>query len=107
MQAVGYRVFVKSVARVMNVRGLVRDLKDGSVEVFTEAEENVLEKFLKAIDVKCRPGDILSLNVDRVEVKREGETGHTNPWRRYNLSEIDYGEGMFESLSGQNYTSQN
>jgi len=70
MQAIGYRVFVKSVARVMNVRGLVRNLEDGSVEVFAEAEEDVLEKFLKAIDVKGRPEDILSLNVDRVEVRR-------------------------------------
>gem|GEM_PF-518074 len=92
VQAVGYRVFVKSIARIMNVRGLARNLEDGSVEIFAEAEENTLEKFLKAIDVKGRPGDILSLNVDRVEVKKEGETGYTGPWREYNLFEIDYGE---------------
>ncbi|MCL7402189.1 MAG: acylphosphatase [Thaumarchaeota archaeon] len=92
VQAVGYRVFVKNVARLMNVRGLVRNLEDGSVEVFAEAEEDTLEKFLKAIDVKGRPGDMLSLNVERIEVRREGEPGYTGPWRTYSLFEVDYGE---------------
>jgi acylphosphatase len=92
VQAVGYRVFVKNVARLMNVRGLVRNLEDGSVEVFAEAEEDTLEKFLKAIDIKGRPGDMLSLNVERIEVRREGEPGYTGPWRTYSLFEVDYGE---------------
>jgi acylphosphatase len=92
IQGVGYRVFVKNVARLMNVRGLVRNLEDGSVEVFAEAEEDTLEKFLKAIDIKGRPGDMLSLNVERIEVRREGEPGYTGPWRTYSLFEIDYGE---------------
>jgi len=92
IQSAGYRVLVKNVARLMSVRGLVRNLEDGSVEVFAEAEEDALEKFLKAIDVKGRPGDMLSLDVDRIEVRREGEPGYTGPWRSYSLFEIDYGE---------------
>jgi acylphosphatase len=92
VQAVGYRVFVKSVARLMSIRGLVRNLEDGSIEVFAEAEEVLLEKFLEAIDVKDRPGDMLSLNVERIEVRREGEPGYTGPWREYSLFETDYGE---------------
>jgi predicted nucleic acid-binding Zn-ribbon protein len=47
---------------------------------------------LKAIDIKGRPGDMLSLNVERIEVRREGEPGYTGPWRTYSLFEIDYGE---------------
>jgi len=46
---------------------------------------------LKTIDVKGRPGDILSLNVNRIKVGREGETGCIGPWRRCSLFEIDYG----------------
>ena len=91
VQAVGYRVLVKNVARMLNVKGLIRNLGDASVEVFAEAEEDALEKFLEAINVKGRPGDILSLNVDRIEVRREGEPGYTGPWRGYTLFEIDYG----------------
>jgi acylphosphatase len=93
VQAVGYRVYVKNVAVMMGVRGLVRNLGDGSVEIFAEAEKkDVLEKFIKAVDVKGRPGDVLSLNVERVEVRWEGEPGYTGPWRRYTQFEIDYGE---------------
>jgi acylphosphatase len=98
IQGVGYRVLVKNVARLMNVRGLVRNLEDGSVEVFAEAEEDALEKFLKAIDVKGRPGDMLSLNVERIEVRREGEPGYTGPWRTYSLFEVDYGEEVVRPI---------
>jgi acylphosphatase len=92
VQAVGYRVYVKNVAALMGVRGLVRNLGNGSVEIFAEAEKDVLERFIKAIDVKGRPGDILSLNVERLEVRLEGEPGYAGPWRKYTQFEIDYGE---------------
>jgi acylphosphatase len=92
VQAVGYRVYVKNVAALMGVRGLVRNRGDGSVEIFAEAERDVLERFMKAIDVKGRPGDILSLNVERLEVRLEGEPGYAGPWRKYTQFEIDYGE---------------
>jgi acylphosphatase len=92
VQAVGYRVYVKNVAALMGVRGLVRNLGNGSVEIFAEAEKEVLERFIKAIDVKGRPGDILSLNVERLEVRLEGEPGYAGPWRKYTQFEIDYGE---------------
>jgi acylphosphatase/predicted nucleic acid-binding Zn-ribbon protein len=92
VQAVGYRVYVKNVAALMGVRGLVRNRGDGSVEIFAEAERDVLERFIKAIDVKGRPGDILSLNVERLEVRLEGEPGYAGPWRKYTQFEIDYGE---------------
>jgi len=92
VQAVGYRALVKMIARRMGVKGLIRNLEDGSVEVFAEAEEKVLDEFLKAIDVKGRPEDLLSLHVDRIEVYREGEPGYRGPWRSYGVFEIDYGE---------------
>jgi acylphosphatase len=92
VQAVGYRVYVKNVAALMGVRGLVRNRGDGSVEIFAEAEKGVLDRFMKAIDVKGRHGDILSLNVERLEVRLEGEPGYAGPWRKYTQFEIDYGE---------------
>jgi len=92
VQAVGYRALVKMIARRMGVKGLIRNLGDGSVEVFAEAEEKVLDEFLKAIDIKGRPEDLLSLHVDRIEVYREGEPGYRGPWRSYGVFEIDYGE---------------
>jgi hypothetical protein len=53
---------------------------------------DVLDRFIKAIDVKGRQGDILSLNVERLEVRLEGEPGYAGPWRKYTQFEIDYGE---------------
>jgi len=92
VQAVGYRALVKMIARRMGVKGLIRNLEDGSVEVFAEAEEKVLDEFLKSIDIKGRPEDLLSLHVDRIEVYKEGEPGYRGPWRSYGVFEIDYGE---------------
>ena len=57
VQAVGYRALVKMIARRMGVKGLIRKLEDGSVEVFAEAEEKVLDEFLTAIDIKGKPED--------------------------------------------------
>lgn len=92
VQAVGYRALVKFIARSLGVRGLVRNLDDGSVEVFAEAPEDIMDRFVKMIDVKGRAEDVLSLHVERVEVSREGETGYSGPWRSYGAFEIDYGE---------------
>jgi acylphosphatase len=92
VQAVGYRVLVKNIAMLMGVKGLVRNLEDGSVEIYAEAEKDVLERFIKALEVKGRPGDMLSLNVERVEVRWEGTPGYTGPWKQYKQFEIDYGE---------------
>jgi acylphosphatase len=92
VQAVGYRVLVKNIAMLMGVKGLVRNLEDGSVEIYAEAEKDILERFIKALEVKGRPGDILSLNVERVEVRWEGTPGYTGPWKQYKQFEIDYGE---------------
>jgi len=98
VQAVGYRTYVKNVAALMGVKGLARNLSNGSVEIFAEAGEDILKKFIKAIDVKGRPGDILSLNVERMEVWWEGEPNYTGPWRQYTHFEIDYGEEVTKPI---------
>ncbi|MEM4298134.1 MAG: acylphosphatase [Nitrososphaerota archaeon] len=92
VQSVGYRALVKNIARLLGVQGLVRNLGDGSVELFVEAPEDVLRRFVKAIDIKGEPGDLLALHVERVEVFREGEPGYAGPWRAYRGFEIDYGD---------------
>lgn len=98
IQGVGYRVLVKNIARILNVKGLVRNLEDGSVEIFAEAEEDTLNKFLKLINVKGKPEDVLSLNVDKIDVVREGEHGYRGPWKKYNQFEIDYGEEILRPI---------
>ncbi len=98
VQAVGYRAYVMNVAALMGVKGLARNLGNGSVEIFAEAGEEILKKFIKAIDVKGKPGDILSLNVERMEVWWEGDPNYTGPWRQYTHFEIDYGEEVTKPI---------
>ncbi|MEM4316278.1 MAG: acylphosphatase [Nitrososphaerota archaeon] len=92
IQAVGYRALTKYVARMLGVKSLIRNLEDGSVEIFADAPEEMLERFLKAVDVKGKPDDILSPNVEKMEIYREGEPGYADPWRSYGAFEIDYGD---------------
>jgi len=53
VQGVGYRAYVKMVARNLGLRGKVKNLDDGSVEIVVDAPtKDILDKFVKAIDVK-------------------------------------------------------
>lgn len=50
VQGVGYRLFVVRVARAMGIRGFVRNLPDGMVEVVVESpSESELERLLVAL----------------------------------------------------------
>jgi acylphosphatase len=50
VQGVGFRKFVKKKADEMGVKGFVRNLPDGTVEVLAEADEETLKKFFKTIE---------------------------------------------------------
>lgn len=52
IQKVGYRARIVDMARVLGLKGTVQNLEDGRVKVIAEGEENDLERFLKAIDIK-------------------------------------------------------
>ena len=92
VQGVGYRAMVKHLATQNNVRGLIRNLDTGGVELFFDGEKSGVERLLKAIDVKGNPKDPFSLNVARMGRRWEGEDGYTPAWREYKRFEIDYGE---------------
>ncbi|MBU0586000.1 acylphosphatase [Candidatus Micrarchaeota archaeon] len=70
VQGVNFRAFVRSVATQMGVRGVVRNLEDGNVEVECECEnKEKLEEFINGISK--RDGFI---KVDDVEILEEKET---------------------------------
>ncbi len=50
VQGVGFRYFVRNIAKKMGVKGYVRNLPDGTVEVVAEGDEQTLRNFLKAIE---------------------------------------------------------
>ncbi len=53
VQGVGYRAFVKMLARQYGLRGKVKNLDNGDVEIIVEAKnEEILNEFIKRINVK-------------------------------------------------------
>ncbi len=50
VQGIGFRYAVREMADQSNVRGWVRNLRDGRVELFAEADENSLNAFLELIN---------------------------------------------------------
>jgi acylphosphatase len=76
VQRVGYRYVVANLARERNVKGYVRNLDDGRVEIVAEGEEKELEDFLARIQVKEEP-----IIVERIEVHEEKPTGEFKTFR--------------------------
>jgi len=53
VQGVGYRYFAASAAQRLGVKGFVRNLVSGDVEVHAEADDETLEAFKR--ELKCGP----------------------------------------------------
>lgn len=66
VQGVGFRAFCLERATRLSVRGWVRNLPDGTVEMEAEADPPVLEDLLSRIRTAHPPA-----RVDRVEVHEE------------------------------------
>ncbi|OYT62312.1 MAG: acylphosphatase [Thermofilum sp. ex4484_15] len=70
VQGVGFRFFTLRVARKLGVKGYVRNLPDGRVEVVAEGDKEALMKLLKEV----RKGPPLAL-VEEVNVEWSGYRG--------------------------------
>ena len=96
VQGVGYRVLVKRIAQNLGINGIVRNLKDGSVEIFCEASKNVIDFFLKALKIEGRDDDLLSVNVKSIKVYNQGTKGYKEGKapKKFSLLDIDYGKNL-------------
>ncbi len=56
VQGVGYRDYVRRVARRYGVTGSVRNVSDGSVEIHASGDESQLRNFEKGISVSMKYG---------------------------------------------------
>jgi acylphosphatase len=70
VQGVGFRNFVQRKAESFFLKGFVRNLSDGSVEIVAEGKENDLEEFLQAIS----KGPMFA-NVSTIETKQSAASG--------------------------------
>ena len=74
VQGVGFRFFVRGHAVSSGVRGWVRNLPDGTVEMYGEAEEAVLRDFIRKIKQGPMFGSVSELSQDWIEP--EGDHQH-------------------------------
>jgi acylphosphatase len=73
VQGVGYRFFVLNQAGLYDIRGYVRNMPDGTVEVVAEGEKGIIRDFID----RLRIGPV-SAHVTGVKVKwSEQEKGYT------------------------------
>ena len=63
VQGVGFRMTAEDLAHQMDVLGWVKNLRDGRVELIAEAEETILERFLKAIQTGSMKNFIRQVDV--------------------------------------------
>lgn len=70
VQGVGYRIYIKEFAVRLGVRGTIKNLPDGSVEVIAEARPTALDQ----IEIALHTGSPAS-QVERVEISREPARG--------------------------------
>ncbi len=74
VQGVGYRWFVHAVGRRLGLRGGVRNLRDGRVEVVAEGAQDLLDQLAEAL----RDGPSVA-DVSEVELTSMAPTGeHTD-----------------------------
>jgi acylphosphatase len=69
VQRVGYRRFVLDSAQELGVAGYVRNERDGSVKVFAQGDEAVLEKFVERLKSPPPPAQVRSVDVRDAALK--------------------------------------
>lgn len=77
VQGVGFRWTVQLLARELGVRGTVRNLRDGSVEVWGEAEQETLIRFAGGVFRGSTAGRVVDLRLNW------GAAG--GPWNEFEI----------------------
>jgi len=90
VQRVGYRFVAQDLAREMGVKGYVKNLPDGSVEIVAEASKETIDKFVNAVKFKQPPIDVARLDVAYAEA--------TGEYQHFNLISGDLTEEIVEGF---------
>jgi acylphosphatase len=69
VQRVGYRRFVLDSAQELGLSGYVRNEKDGSVTVFVQGDDAVVEKFIEMLKSPPQPAYVRSVDIKEVKPK--------------------------------------
>ena len=95
IQKTGYRDYVQEKARSLNIKGYVKNLRDGSVKIVCEADENTLKNFTKLINIKQ---DLIAVEEIKT-IKKQPATGEYEYFDiKYGSMEDEMGERMVAGL---------
>lgn len=75
VQGVGFRWFVARRAESLGIKGWVRNLPDGKVEIEAEAERSLLEELINLVKVGPRSARVTNLRLEWLE---QSSPSHTN-----------------------------
>ncbi len=64
VQGVGYRWFVARKAQALGLRGFVRNLYDGNVEIEAEGDRSLLEELIREVKVGPRSAQVVNLRIE-------------------------------------------
>ena len=67
VQGVGFRFFVREQAVPYGIKGWVRNLPDGSVEILAEGENEMLNNFIEKVRIGPVFGTVSDITVEKVE----------------------------------------
>ncbi|HVA82551.1 MAG TPA: acylphosphatase [Candidatus Aquilonibacter sp.] len=80
VQGIGFRNFIRVTGKYGNLKGLVRNLRNGKVEIFAEGEKSDIQTLVANIKSTKHPG----AQIETVELFSEGEDGYKDAWKDYN-----------------------
>ncbi|MGL4903723.1 MAG: acylphosphatase [Cetobacterium sp.] len=61
VQGVGYRITTQLNAQRIGVKGVIKNLSNGDVEVFAQGEENIIENFKKYLKIGSIMSKVVSI----------------------------------------------
>lgn len=79
VQGVGFRWFVSRWAKSLDLRGFVRNLGNGNVEIEAEGDRSILEELIKQVKVGPRSAQVRNLSLEWMEpFKKDAIQRYTN-----------------------------
>ena len=67
VQGVGFRFFVRDHASSLGLKGWVKNLRDGTVEIHAEGEKEILQDLIRKVEKGPFFGSVSHLTIDWVE----------------------------------------
>ena len=71
VQRIGYRYFVSTEARKLNLTGGVKNIQAGNVEITAEGEKDILENFVNILKTKHKRARIDDMKILQTEITKK------------------------------------